>query len=129
MGFCETFIFIFVSAGPVSAVGSASPLAFGNSLVRVPGLAHSFTSCQLLVKGLALSIGHGKPLRLRLPRCLSRTLSKKIKQTNTFVPSQPRDEKIMGSWLQTEPILISYHLQPRTHFLFETKLIYSYQIA
>ena len=41
--------------GPVRAVGSVSQLAFGSLQVRFPSLAHSATSCQLLVKGLALS--------------------------------------------------------------------------
>ena len=35
----------------VSAVSSASLLAFWCSQVQFPGPAHSFTSCQLLVKG------------------------------------------------------------------------------
>ena len=35
----------------VSAVVFSSQLAFGSLQVRFPGLAHSFTSCQLLVKG------------------------------------------------------------------------------
>ena len=37
-------------ARPVSAVGSVSQLVFRSSKVRLPGLTHSFTSCQLLVK-------------------------------------------------------------------------------
>ena len=41
----------------VSAVGSMYRLAFGRSQVRFPDPAHSFTSCQLLVKGRALSTG------------------------------------------------------------------------
>ena len=40
---------------PVSAVGRASSLVFGRLRVHFPGQAHSFTSCQLLVKGWALS--------------------------------------------------------------------------
>ena len=44
-------------AGQVCAVGSTSLLAFGSWQVRFPGMAKSFNSCQLLVKGLALSTG------------------------------------------------------------------------
>ena len=43
-------------AGPDSAVGRISRLAFGSSQVRFPGPA-PFTSCQLLVKVYALSAG------------------------------------------------------------------------
>ena len=45
-------MFLIVAvAGLVSAVGSGSSLAFKSSQVHFPGLAHDFTSCQLLVKG------------------------------------------------------------------------------
>ena len=39
------------SAGPISTVGSMSRSGFGSLQVRFPGPAHSFTICQLLVKG------------------------------------------------------------------------------
>ena len=45
------------SAGPVSVIGSASRITFWSSQARFPGPAHSFTMCQLLVKGRALSTG------------------------------------------------------------------------
>ena len=40
----------------ISAVGSACSVAFGSSLIRFPGPAHSFTRCQLLVKGYVVLI-------------------------------------------------------------------------
>ena len=46
----STILYVIV-AGPVSAVGSVSRLAFRSSQVRCADLAHSFTTCQLLVKG------------------------------------------------------------------------------
>ena len=48
---------VFVSSNtacPVSAVGSAACIKFGDSKVRFPGPTHSFTSCQIAVKGWAL---------------------------------------------------------------------------
>ena len=47
-----------INTGQVSAVGSAARLEFGSWQVPFPGLAHSFTSCQLLVKGWTLRTGY-----------------------------------------------------------------------
>ena len=48
---CSSNVLEAFQAGPVSIVGSMSRLAFRSSKVRLAGLAHSITSCQLLVKG------------------------------------------------------------------------------
>ena len=45
------------SVTEASTVGSMSRLAFRSLQVQFPGLAHSFDSCQILVKGLALNTG------------------------------------------------------------------------
>ena len=47
-----------ICANPVSVVGRLSSQGFGRLQVQFPGPAKSFTSCQLLVKGLALSTGY-----------------------------------------------------------------------
>ena len=46
-----SYNFLLFTATRDCAVGSASHLALGRSQVRFPGPAHSFISCQLLVKG------------------------------------------------------------------------------
>ena len=50
-------LYSYVVAGTDSTVSSASRHAFGSSQVRSPGPEHYFTSCQLVVKRLALSSG------------------------------------------------------------------------
>ena len=42
----------------VSAVGGASSLEMGSSQIQFPVPVHSFSSCQLPLKGKALSTGY-----------------------------------------------------------------------
>ena len=52
MCYCQMFDRItLVQNGSVSAIGRVSRFAFGSLQVGFLGPAHSFTSCQLLVKG------------------------------------------------------------------------------
>ena len=63
---CLMFFLRNPGASLVSTASSISWLAFTRSQVQFSGPAHSFTCCQLLVKGWALSTGY--LLRSSLPR-------------------------------------------------------------